>query len=139
MQQVVGEVSQSFSAVTSALGNSARSQLLNPLPSAPTALSRQKSRPSNLRMTSSKQSLEEQVPTSKQESEKQEHEPQSDRPRQQHQFQPQEQSDGQKIEQVAEPFRIKANVFELQEYQFQGVDVGKIFLDFQQCSTHLMN
>ncbi|KAG0280230.1 hypothetical protein BGZ95_010829 [Linnemannia exigua] len=160
IQQVVGEVSQSFSAVTSALGNSARSELPNPLLPASSALTKQKTQPSQLGTTSRKRGLEEQALASNQESEEQEHEhsdragqrrrvlpqeqlqepqPYSDRTDQRHRFQSQERLVGQNLEQSAEPFRIEPKAFEQQEYWLQGIDVGKIFLDFQQRSTRLVN
>lgn len=136
MQQVVEEVSRSFSSVTSALGNSARSQLPIPLPSTSTASSSQKSRSSKL-TTPSKRSWEEQVFTSEQESEGLEYELQPDGQRRR--YRSQEQPDRHIIEQSAELFRIDPNKFELQEYTFRGVDVGGVFLDFQRRSTRLVN
>lgn len=137
IQQVVGEVTQSFSSVTSALGRSARSQLPIPITSSAAVTSTQAAESSTVTTTLNKRSREERTLPLEQQSEAHEHHLQPDKQRRRNQ--PKEQRHQQTTEQPSDSFRIDPSTFELQQYKFLGVDIGSLFLDFQHRSTALVN
>ncbi|KAG0221213.1 hypothetical protein BGW41_007110, partial [Actinomortierella wolfii] len=137
VKQVVGEVSQSFSSVTSALGRSARSQL-PALPSSEcTAVPGQIAESSTFVTTGSKRSREQQTFMSEDHGEEHEHQYRPDKQR--HRSQSIEWQRGRAFDFSEDSFKVDPGSFELQDYKFSGVDVGSLFLDFQRRSTGLVN
>ncbi|KAF9571192.1 hypothetical protein EC968_000880 [Mortierella alpina] len=112
-----------------AIGKSARSQVATSV--IPT--SKRKSRSVKTPEILSKRSREE----------KEETEPHVEPDRQRRRCQSEQQSEQQpdqtETQQSAEAFKIDPDKLELQEYKFQGVDIGSLFHDFQRRSTRLVN
>ncbi|CAO3567163.1 unnamed protein product [Mortierella alpina] len=111
IQQVVEEVSMSFSSVTSAIGESARSKL--PIPSAAGRILRGKRA-------------------------REEHESVAEQPVRRPCTLSKDEAQPNNIKE-ADELCVDPESFEFQEYKFRDVDVGSHFLDFQRRSTRLVN